>query len=106
MGDKFIDGLDDFMNEVNGFVDKANKLSGKRTVSYDELFPPSFMAKYTKSKTIEEFLDDLGVHSNSELASLPQQTIEDKVVSETSFSSWHDMGQQATNEYYGHKLGF
>lgn len=98
-------GLDKLQKKLDHMAAEAQKLDGDNSVSVTELMPPSFMAHHTKSTSIESFLGDLGVTDKLSFEKLPQETLEDKVKSETDFDSWHDMNQAAVNLYVKNRLG-
>lgn len=100
-----ITGADEFNRKLENFAKKAKQESGTKEVKFDDLFVPSFMSENTKSSTIEDFLGDLNVKNADEFKALPQASLEEKVKSDTKFSSWQEMQEAAAADYYARRLG-
>ncbi|MGY1577041.1 hypothetical protein ACW5BZ_08145 [Pediococcus pentosaceus] len=101
-----IKGLNQLEKKLNHTVDVAKEYEQPKSVNFGELFSDSFMLDNTKFKSINEFLEKLGVKNQHDFEELPQETLENQVRSETNFDSWKDMKQAATNTFFAKKLGF
>lgn len=99
-----LNGFDDLQKRLSSIQKNAESLAGKRNVSFDVLFPNSFMAAHTKSPNIQSFLADLKVTDQQSFNDLPQKDLEQKVISETDFESWQDMMNTAGKKYYENHL--
>ena len=99
-------GLDKLSNKLESMANNASKLSGDNQVSFNDLYPDSFMKKNTNYANIDIFLKDLGVTNKESFEKLPQSELEKHVVQNTKFSSWHDMEEKAVGEYFSRKIGF
>ncbi|WP_338214921.1 hypothetical protein [Lacticaseibacillus salsurivasis] len=98
-------GFDDLSDFFDHAAKEAEAMNGEHEYTFDELFPPSFMMKYTHSASIDVFLSDLGVTDADSFEALPQESLEAKVQADTQFSSWKEMNQQAANDLFLRRTG-
>jgi len=95
-------GLKEFQRNLDKITKEVNSLK-EQTPTFEELFPPTFMTKYTQFKTIEDMV---------ELSPIRGEKKEDfssgewnKFVKEkTSFQSWEEMLAKTEEEYFGKKV--
>ena len=103
-----IQGFDKLEKELKQLQKNAKKLSNTKQVSFQELFPASFMKKYTSFSSMEEFLYEGGfdVQSTEDFEAIPEDLFDKYIASTTNFKSWEEMLQKATSQYAIKKLGF
>ncbi len=106
MSKNLSDQLDDLTNELNDFQKNLENNSGKQSVSFDVLFPKVFMSRHSKYSDINSFLSASNISSQEDFEKIPESQFDSFVKANSDFSSWQDMQQQATNEYFAKKLGF
>lgn len=103
-----IDGFDDFANELRKLqneVEKIGEMDGER-ISFGELFPPSFMKKYTDVVNIDEFLDNSPweIESQKDFEEIPETEMDRYVDNHSRFRTWEQMKSEAGNELVKRKL--
>lgn len=103
-----IQGFDKLEKELKQLQKNAKKLSNTKQVSFKELFPNSFMKKYTSFSSMEELLDKSGfdVKSTEDFKAIPADLLDKYIASNTKFKSWEEMLEKATSQYAMKKLGF
>ena len=103
-----IQGFDKLEKELKQLQKNAKKLSNTKQVSFKELFPNSFMKKYTSFSSMEELLDKSGfdVKSTEDFKAIPEDLFDKYISSNTKFKSWEEMLEKATSQYSIKKLGF
>ena len=75
-----------------------------KTVGYKfNLFTPDFMRKNTIFDSIEDFLRALNIHTMADFYLLSHTNLYVHVIETTGFSSWHEMMQSASDNYYAQK---
>lgn len=77
----------------------ANRKGNQRAVSYQDLFTPQFMQKYTNIASIEVFVRELGKKDFTQIEQIATNKIDEFVNKETKFASWAEMQQKAVSEY-------
>lgn len=85
-----------------------NDLSKKKEISFGELFPPSFMRRYTRASSIDEFVQKCGfkVETIEDFKAIPDEDFDTYVKESTVFSSWKEMEEKAYEEYIRKALDF
>lgn len=99
-----ISGLDEFQRRLNKFGNNIKELKNTNEIGFDELFNAKFMAKYTNLSSMNSFLEYLGIHNKEDFKKFPESKLDVEVAKHTSFSSWTEMLQTATEEYLGNRL--
>lgn len=95
-----MDGLDELLHRIDNLTKKVEKASKESiSISFDELFPTSFMKKYTSYNSIDSFLKDVGIENQTEFKNFPETILDKYVVQNTKFSSWEAMHKKAVEEY-------
>jgi len=81
-------------------------LGGRESVSFAELFTPSFMSRYTSFPTFEALLEASGfrVASPAELAAIPDADWDHFIATSTAFPNWQAMRQRAVTEWTKRQL--
>lgn len=76
---------------------KFEKLNDIKSISFEELFPDSFLEHYTNSKNLKDFLEKSGftINSKEDFEAIPDQHWEKYVIANTQFLSWNEMQQSA-----------
>jgi hypothetical protein len=105
-----------FSMEVHGFdqLDKqfkqmekaANKLDGTNEVPFGDLFPISFMRKYTSFSSMDELLIAGGfkVECQEDFEAIPDDVFDCHIAKTTKFKTWEDMLNEATSRYISQEL--
>jgi len=85
---------------------KLKKLDGTHNVSYDKLFNASFMNRYTKHSTIDEFFDAGGFEfeTEEEFDKIPESELDKHVQASTKFTNWQDMLGRAVEHFFDKML--
>ena len=101
-----IDGLDELSRKLQDLQRRAENLSGP--VNFDDLFPPEFMRRYTKMKSIDELLAASGkaINNTEDFEAIPSDEWDRLVSTNTQFANWEDMKARAGEEYATRRLGF
>lgn len=94
-------GFDELQNELKQLQKKAESLDGK-SVSFYEMFPSSFMKKYTNFQDIDSFFDASGFNANTneDFDKIPESELDSFVATNSKFSSWEEMLNVATELYF------
>jgi len=82
------------------------KLSGEQKVTFDILFPTSFMRKHTQFDSINDMVNKSAfkVESEEDFKNIPDKEWDDYVREKTSFQSWNEMLSKAGEEYLGKQV--
>lgn len=97
-----IEGFDELRDSLKDFERKARNLRGTHAVSFDKLFPKSFMEKHTGFPSFDEFLKagNFVVNSTEDFEAIPKDVWNQYVSHASDFTSWDDMLNQAINAYF------
>lgn len=103
-----ITGLENLEKQLNQLKKGAEELNNTKHVSFEELFPASFMQKYTSFSSIDELLDAGGfkVKSQEDFEAIPDVELDKHIEANTRFKNWEEMLGEATSHYAAKKLGF
>lgn len=103
-----LDGFDELEKRLKKMQKGAEELEKEKEVSFEELFSPVFMRKYTSVESFDELLEKGGfvVNSQEDFANIPDAEFDEHVSKFTNFSTWEDMLGKATEQYVAKKLGF
>ncbi len=106
-----ITGIDKAMKNLSMLQRNAQELHGERRVALHELYPPSFMAKYTEYAAIQEMIQtsgvfaDIGEQDEARVReAFHDQAWSDFVNRHTRFSGWEEMRRTAGKEYVAAQL--
>jgi len=85
---------------------KLNTLGARSSVSFAELFTPSFMSRHSRLSSFEQLIEagDFKVESEQDFLRIPDSEWEAVVKRETSFPSWEAMQTTAANEWVQRQL--
>ncbi len=103
-----ITGLDKLEKQLKQMEKGAKELSRTKNVAFGELFPTSFMRRYTSFSSMDELLEAGGFHveSQEDFEAIPDEPFDEHIAATTKFSTWEDMLGEATSQYAAKKLGF
>ena len=111
MFDLEIRGLDEAHRSLDRLRERAEALSGSRSVPLDELFPPSFMAENTQFPTLQSMVDASGVFEDLDdgdreaiRGAFDGRGWTDFVASRTRFTGWEEMLRVGGLEYVSRQL--
>lgn len=98
-------GLEELSKNLDNLTKKLEPLK-EQEVSFNELFPSTFMMKYTQFKTINEMVEKspFKVESGADFKNIPDKEWDNYVKEKTSFQSWNEMMSKAGKEYLGEKV--
>ena len=112
MFDIKIDGIEAVQELFDKTIKKIKDLESKKQIPIIELFSSSFMKKYTKYNSFENFIQasnliPLGtkIITNEIFEAIPDKELDDYIKASTIFKSWSEMLQAATHEYIKKQLG-
>lgn len=95
-------GLKEFQRNLDRITKKMDSLK-EQTPTFEELFPPTFMTKYTQFRTIEDMVEKSSIKGEKKEDFTSKEW--NKFVKEkTSFQSWEEMLAKAGEEYLGKKV--
>lgn len=102
-----ITGFDKLEKQLKQMEKGARELSKTKKISFSELFPSSFMQKYTSFSSMDELPDSSGfkVEPREDFEAIPEDEFDKHIAKNTHFSSWEDMLDKATSLYLTNKLG-
>ncbi|MFT8412666.1 MAG: hypothetical protein ABF743_14395 [Schleiferilactobacillus perolens] len=100
------DGFKDLSRKLNKMQKAAKKLSGTHSVDFNKLFPGNFMQRRTNYSSIDAFLAAAGINSQEDLEAKPDTEMDAFVRKSSSFQTWQEMLDTASNDYISKKLGF
>jgi hypothetical protein len=86
---------------------KLRNLESRNSVSFAELFTPSFMSRHSRLASFEQLIEAGGfkVETKQDLLDIPGSEWEQVVKKETSFNSWQEMQETAANEWLQRQFG-
>lgn len=94
--------------DLNKLKESAKELERTKQVSFGELFTESFMKKYTRFSSLDEFFKagNFVVESQEDFENIPDDEFNKHIKATTKFADWKEMIQEAGNQYALRKLGF
>lgn len=101
-----LSGFDDFKKHLEKLEENVKKLEGRHNIPFSELFPASFMSKYTDSSSIEELLQkgDFDIKSQEDFEKIPDHKMDDFIATHTSFLTWKEMLTKGFEEWSARQL--
>lgn len=97
-------GLDKLQKDLGKLADNADNLDGTHSVSFDNLFPPTFMQKHTSSSNIDEFTKRSDFDWEN-METISEKSLNSYVAKHTSFSNWDEMKAKAVELWTKDQLG-
>lgn len=103
-----ITGFEELNKQLNQMKQGLEELNETKFLSFDQLFPSSFMRKYTSFSSIEELFDSgsFKVESIEDLEAIADVDLDRHIAANSRFKTWEDMQNEATTQYMAKKLGF
>lgn len=103
-----VDGLDDFIDDLNEMEQNAKRLDGENQVPLAELFNPGFMRKYTEFESIDELFEqsEWTVETEEDLNAIPDHEFDIYVREHTRFTDSEEMMNVAAEEWIAEEMGF
>ncbi|MBG9981937.1 hypothetical protein HZY86_02280 [Aerococcaceae bacterium DSM 111020] len=96
-------GLDKLKKDLDRQIKNAERLNGEHEVSFDELFPDSFMQEYTNFENID-YLEDKSKFNWKDISSIPDDELDSFVNRTTSFENWQEMLDEASQLWVNKQL--
>ena len=98
-------GLEELSKNLDKITKELESFKDQR-VTFNQLFQPAFMAKYTQFRTINEMVEKspFKVESEEDFKNIPDKEWDNYVKEKTSFQSWDEMMSKAGQEYLGKKV--
>ncbi len=102
-----IEGLKDLEKNIKQMERNARKINGTKKVPQNELFPNSFMRKYTQFSSIDAFFNASGfnINNQSDFNKIPDAEWDRYVSGHTKFKNWNEMKGKAAAEWGASKIG-
>lgn len=103
-----IKGLNELSNKLQKIQKAAQELDGTHEVKMSELFPMTFMQRYTQFVSFDELLEKSGfkVDTQEDFKAIPDDEFDAYICEVTRFDNWKAMLDMGTKEYVTKKLGF
>lgn len=103
-----IKGLDEVQRKLRDLERKAKDLHGEHSVPLSELFSPSFISKYTRFSSLDEMFEasPFKIETQEDFDAVPREKLDEFIQSESGFSGWSEMLQEATKAWAANRLGF
>lgn len=98
-----ISGLDELQKELEQQIKNAGKLNGENEVSFNELFPDSFMKRYTNFDNIDIF-EEKSKFNWKDIENIPDNELDSFVSKNTTFKNWEGMLNTATQLWVNKEL--
>ncbi|MCF6161938.1 hypothetical protein [Furfurilactobacillus milii] len=101
------DGFDDLSKKLEDMKQRAQKLQGENTVTFNELFNQGFMSEHTNGKfpTIDELVS-FGGFDHMEFSDIPDAPWDKLIAEQTDCPNWDDLYKSAMQTYVQHRMGF
>ncbi len=101
-----IEGFDELNRKLEELGKTAEELDGEQSISFEELFPETFMSANTGFETITQMIEDSGykVESTEDFKQIPDNEWDAFVSNHTHFQDWKEMLNQAASEWAIGKL--
>lgn len=102
-----IQGLEELQKSLEDLAKRAEELDGEHKVTFDELFPPSFMKRYTTFESVDAMVKGSGykVENAEDFKAIPDAAWDSYVRQRTKFDNWSDMIAKAYEGWAAKKLG-
>ncbi|KAB7704905.1 hypothetical protein F9802_15175 [Bacillus aerolatus] len=100
-------GFKEFGKKLKQLEQSVQEIQGTNTVSFSELFPDTFMQRFSDFQSIQEMFDQspFTIKNNGDLDSIPSDEWDKYVSGKTRFNSWTLMQERALSEWTARKLG-
>lgn len=98
--------MDDFSRQLDEMANRVHDFEGEHKLSFADALTDSFMQKYTTFPNVDSFFDAIGIKTTDEFDAFPDEKLNSFVSSHSSFSTFHQMLDKATDEYITRQLGF
>lgn len=101
-----IKGLDELQNKLKNLQFDIEKLSGEQKLSFKDIFPTSFMRRFTQFSSIDEMVKNspFKVECEEDFKNIPDIDWDKYVKEKTYFQSWDQMLSKAGEEYIGKQV--
>ena len=96
-------GLDKLQKDIEKQIKNTERLNGEHEVSFDELFPDSFMQKYTSFNNIDSF-EEKSTFNWKDIKNIPDNELDLFVNKNTSFTNWQEMLDTASQLWVNKQL--
>lgn len=102
-----ITGLYEMQKRLKQMEKGAKELSRTKQLSFEDLFPPSFMSKCSSFSSMDELLEAGGfkVEAAGDFEAIPDAPFDKHIAATTNFKCWEDMLGEASSQYAAKKLG-
>lgn len=94
-------GFDELDLPIDELQSELDKLTENSFVSFEQLFPTSFMQEHSSFSTFDELLDAGGfiVQCQEDFDAIPIAELDKHISLTTDFKNWDDMFEQASVLY-------
>lgn len=101
-----IDGLQELENTLDELQEKAEDLEQKDSVRLDELISDDFLRTNTKFQSFDEFAGHEIFKQYDAFEDIPQNDLDAVIEGNSSFSTFNELLEHATQDYIRRQLGF
>lgn len=94
--------------KLKDLENKARKLEQGTNISFEEMFNPQFMMKYTQFSNFDEMLNKSGfkVETKEDFEAIDDSEWDEYVQKTTQFTNWQEMLNEAGALWAAKQLGF
>ncbi|MGJ0354054.1 hypothetical protein [Aliarcobacter cryaerophilus] len=95
-----------FNNSLSKLSKTINELSKSKSISFNDLYPRSFMLANSSFSSFEELISNstFTITSQEDFNNIPEKEWDSYIKSVTKFSSWDEMKSKAFHVYMSKKL--
>lgn len=97
-------GFEETQRELNDLSKKADSLNDTHSIPFDELFPATFMQKYSNYNDFDEFATESSFDF-SDIEAIDEDELNLFIQKSTNLSSWDDMVGKASEAWAMRQLG-
>jgi len=101
-----IKGLDKIQKNLKSLQREIHKISREQKVPLNNIFPSSFMSKFTQFSSFNEMVNKspFRVKTEEDFKNIPDKDWDAYVREKTSFNSWDEMLSKAGEQYFGKQI--
>lgn len=100
-------GLDEFQDFIDDSLQALDEFSDPVNVDMAEILTPEFLQATSSVSSFDELLDKSGfkVETQEDFLAIPDEEFDQYIRSISSFDSWNDMLDCASEKYVSEQLG-
>jgi len=100
------DGFDKIKRDLESFQKKAKEMEGTNSISFQELFTPEFLRKYTSFISLNEMFEksEFTINSQEDFEKIPEGAWDKFISANSKFNLWKEMLDVAGKEWVARRL--